>query len=81
MRLDHLLSKEHVLAPRAVSLYTLATGINESSHATANVVGGAHGWNFDSGLRMKVSCSVHLLFGGIGTVRDRDFGGVHVVGS
>ena len=58
MRLDHLLSKEH-LAPSGVQAPDLSERLSRL----------AHGWNIDIGAEPNGSNSVHLLQ--IGTVRTR----------
>jgi hypothetical protein len=74
VRLDHLLSKEHVPA----GLFT--AGFSGQVTLQRMSVGGAHGWNIDSGSRIEglvLSTALWRLERcGVGL-----FGGVHVVGS
>ena len=63
MRLDHLLSKEHV---HRSSVYSEITG---ASHTRPNGLGGAHGWNIDIGMRTIGSHSVRpVRKNGVGKV-------------
>ncbi len=55
MRLDHLLSKEHV---HRSSVYSEIIG---ASHTRPNGLGGAHGWNIDIGMRTVGSRAGTLL--------------------
>ena len=73
MRLDHLLSKEHVHRSSVYSERTVPV-ITE-----ANVSGGAHGWNIDIDARTASRRTVRL-FGGwkCGELRDLY---MHAVGS
>ena len=64
MRLDHLLSKEHVQAVWSVPVYSSQKdGITCQVVTALFGVDGAHGWNIDIVARGTVFSSVHQLAG------------------